>query len=316
MTNAYASAAFTGTEPPPEHLRFDPEALRAWVGGRLEGFDGPLQIMKFKGGQSNPTYRVDAGGRAYVLRRKPPGPLQPTAHAIDREFRVLTALVGAGVPIPHPHLYCDDPGVIGSAFYIVDAVDGPVYWSAELPGMTPEFRRAYYTDLVQTLAKIDSVDWKATGLENFGRPTQYTQRNLERWYKIFCDTKPTDVPEMDWSAAALRERLPKSEPVCLIHGDFGVHNTIAVPGAPRVAAVLDWEVSTIGNPLTDLAHFMRPWMEPRSRAPAGLRWPTRIWPPSESRRSKRPSRPTPRPAAWNGRTASSTWPSPCSAMRP
>ena len=262
VANAFASDVFNGTEPPPEHLRFEPDRLREWVAGRLPGFDGPIGIGKFKGGQSNPTYRIDTEAGAYALRRKPPGPLRPTAHAIDREFRVLTALAGTGVPIPAAHLYCSDAEVIGSEFYIVDAVDGPIFWNSELPGASPDYRRGYYTDLFRQLALLHAVDWQGVGLGDFGKSTGFTARNLERWYKTFRDTRAIEIPDLDWLAAALRERLPADEPVGLIHGDYGNHNVIAAPGEPRIAAILDWEVSTIGNPLVDLAHTLRPWMEP------------------------------------------------------
>jgi len=262
MTLETATAAFSGTEPPPENLQFDERALCAWIAGRLPGFDGPITVGKFKGGQSNPTYRIDTPAGSYVLRRKPPGPLRPTAHAIDREFRVLSALAGTGVPIPLPHLYCTDEAVIGSEFYIVDAVEGMVHWSCELPGMTPQYRKDYYVDLFRQLAKLHAVDWREAGLTGYGKSEGFTGRNLELWYKTYCDTKAIEIPDMDWLAAALRERLPTDEPVSLIHGDYGNHNVIAAPSEPRIAAILDWEVSTIGNPLVDVAHTLRPWMEP------------------------------------------------------
>ncbi len=262
MANAYASDAFAGTEEVPGHLRFDMERLKEWVAGRLPGFEGALTVGKFKGGQSNPTYRIGASECAYVLRRKPPGPLQPTAHAIDREFRVISAVHPTGLPVARPHFYCDDPEVIGSEFYIVDAVEGPVHWNAELPGASPEYRRAYYTDLIGALGKVHALDFRALGLEEFGRHDGYAARNLKRWHKIYCDTQAIEIPDMDWTADALRERLPADEPVTLIHGDHGNHNSIAHPDRPAVAAILDWEMSTIGNPLIDLAHTMRPWMEP------------------------------------------------------
>jgi aminoglycoside phosphotransferase (APT) family kinase protein len=262
MTEAAPPAAFSGTEPPPEHLRFDERALCDWIADRLPGFDGPIDVAKFKGGQSNPTYRIATGSGAYVLRRKPPGELRPGAHAIDREFRVLSALAPTGIPIPKPHLYCDDRAVIGSEFYLVDAVEGEVHWNAELPARTPEYRDAYYTNLIDKLAAVHMVDWRAAGLDGFGKAGGFTARNLERWYKTFCDTKAVEIPDLDWAAAALRERLPADEPVSLTHGDYGSHNVIAAPGEPRVAAILDWEISTIGNPLIDLFHAMRPWMEP------------------------------------------------------
>jgi aminoglycoside phosphotransferase (APT) family kinase protein len=259
---AAAPSAFVGTEPPPEHLRFNEDRLREWLAGRLPGFDGPIAVAKFKGGQSNPTYRIETTAGNYVLRRKPPGELRPGAHAIDREFRVLCALSPTGVPIPRPHFYCDDPSVIGSEFYLVDAVDGEVYWNAELPDQTPAYRGAYYADLIDRLAQVHTVDWRGVGLEGFGKSGGYTARQLERWYKTYCDTKAIEIPDMDWAAGALRERLPAQEPVSLVHGDYGNHNVIAAPDRPCVAAILDWEISTIGNPLVDLYHTLRPWMEP------------------------------------------------------
>jgi aminoglycoside phosphotransferase (APT) family kinase protein len=262
VSNAYASAVYAGTEEVPPHLRFDADRLREWVGDRLPGFDGPLSIAKFRGGQSNPTYRIGTRERGYVLRRKPPGPLRPTAHAIDREFRVLKALEHTATPIPRPHLYCEDSEVIGSEFYIVDAVDGPVHWSSELPGATPEYRGAYYRDLIATLGGLHALDWRALGLEDFGRSSGYAERNLNRWYKTYCETKDIEIADMDRVAGMLRERLPEDEPITLVHGDYGNHNVIAAPDEARVAAILDWEMSTIGNPLVDLAHAMRPWLEP------------------------------------------------------
>jgi aminoglycoside phosphotransferase (APT) family kinase protein len=262
MSNPYASGAYAGTEEVPEHLRFDVNRLREWAAGRLAGLGGEITVRKFKGGQSNPTYRIDTGQGSYVLRRKPPGPLQPTAHAIDREYRVMSALAGTGIPIAQAHCYCDDPAVIGSEFYIVDAVDGPVHWNCELPDRSPEYRRAYYGDLIANLGRIHALDWRSLGLEDFGRHTGYAERNLKRWHRIYTDTKAVEIGDMDWTADALRERLPADEPITLIHGDFGNHNAIADPEAPRIAAILDWEMSTIGNPLIDLAHAMRFWMEP------------------------------------------------------
>jgi aminoglycoside phosphotransferase (APT) family kinase protein len=265
VTDTLAADVFSGTEPPPPRLQFDTDRLREWIGDRLPGFEGPIRVEKFRGGQSNPTYRIDTDQKAYVLRRKPPGPLRPTAHAIDREFRVLNALAKTDMPIPRPHLYCDDPEVIGSEFYIVDAVEGPVHWSSELPGVSPDYRSAYFEDLFRQLARLHSLDWKGIGLEGFGKETGFAARNLERWYKTYCDTKAIEIPDLDWLAAALRERLPADEPVSLIHGDYGNHNVIAAPDKPRIAAILDWEISTIGNPFVDLAHAMRPWMEPPER---------------------------------------------------
>jgi len=254
--------AFVGAEPPPPHLAIDAERLKAWIAGRLPGFEGEIGIAKFKGGQSNPTYRIDTAKGAYVLRRKPPGKLVATAHAIDREFRVLSALSDSGVPIPRAHLYCQDEGVIGSQFYIVDAVAGDVPWRADLPDKSPDYRRAFYGDLMGVLAKIHAVDFQAVGLSDFGKTAGYTSRNLERWYGIYRNGVEAEIPVMEAVAAELRARMPADEPISLVHGDYGCHNVIAAPQAPRVAAVLDWEMATLGNPLIDLAHTLRPWLEP------------------------------------------------------
>jgi aminoglycoside phosphotransferase (APT) family kinase protein len=255
-------ARFKGLEAPPAALAFDAAALSRWVGDRLEGFDHPITVGKFKGGQSNPTYCLDTGAGRYVLRRRPPGVGASSAHAIDREFKVLRALEATDVPTPRVFLYCEDESVIGSAFYLVEYVAGRVFWSAELPELSPPERSAFYDDLNACLARLHSVDVDAVGLGDLGRRDGYTQRNFERWWKTYQASKAADIPDMDWLAAALRERMPSSEPVTLIHGDFGVYNVIADPVAPRVAAVLDWEMATIGNPLVDLAHTMRPWLEP------------------------------------------------------
>jgi aminoglycoside phosphotransferase (APT) family kinase protein len=260
---------FQGTEAPPEALRIDTAALAGWVGDRLPGFDGPIAVAKFKGGQSNPTYRLDTGAGCYVLRRRPPGVGPSTAHAIDREFKVLRAMEGTGVPAPRVFLYCDDESVIGSAFYLVEFIPGRVFWSAELPELSRDERGAFYDDLGACLARLHSVDIEAVGLSDLGRHGGYTARNFERWWNIFQAGRTVDVPDMDWLADALRERMPASEPITLIHGDYGVYNVIAAPDRPKIAAVLDWEMATIGNPLVDLAHSMRPWLEPP--APDGSR---------------------------------------------
>jgi len=255
-------SAFEGTEEAPEKLAINTDRLSAWVGDRLPGFAGQIAVSKFKGGQSNPTYCLDMGERRYVLRRRPPGVGATSAHAIDREFKILNALDGTDVPVPHVFLYCDDESVIGSEFYLVEYIAGRVFWSAEIPEYSNEERAEFYDDLGACLAKIHKLDIDAIGLGDLAKREGFTARNLGRWWKTYQASQLVDVPDMAWLTDALRERLPPTEPLALIHGDYGVYNIIATPDAPRIAAVLDWEIATLGNPLVDLAHTMRPWLEP------------------------------------------------------
>jgi aminoglycoside phosphotransferase (APT) family kinase protein len=253
---------FKGMEQPSEALAIDTRALATWMNDRLPGFDRDFTVRKFKGGQSNPTYCLSTQAGPYVLRRRPPGVGASSAHAVDREFKVLCALKTVGLPIPCAYLYCDDATVIGSEFYLVEFVEGRMFWSAELPELNATERGRFLDDMNDCLARLHKVDVAAVGLNDLGRHEGYTRRNFERWWKTYRASKLIDVPDMEWVADALRERLPSSEPLALIHGDFGIYNIIAHSGQPRVRAILDWEMATLGNPLVDLAHTMRPWLEP------------------------------------------------------
>jgi aminoglycoside phosphotransferase (APT) family kinase protein len=258
------TSLFQGTEVPIEALAISSATLSAWIGDRLPGFDKPFTVRKFKGGQSNPTYCISTEAGPYVLRRRPPGVAASSAHAIDREFKVLCALQGAGLPIPHVYFYCDDAAVIGSEFYMVEYVEGRVFWSAELPELISPERGQFLDSMNASLARLHKVDFNAVGLGNLARHEGYIQRNFERWWKTYNTSKLVEISDMDWLASALRERLPTAEPLTLIHGDFGIYNLIAHPKEARIAAILDWEMATLGNPLVDLAHTMRPWLEPPS----------------------------------------------------
>lgn len=254
-------ALFSGTEAPPEHLALDCDALLRYLAPRLAGLGPRLEAVKFKGGQSNPTYRLTSGSQTYVLRRRPAGKLLASAHAIDREYRVMNALAGIGFPAPRTHLYCDDESVIGSHFYIVDCIDGRVFWNAEMPGVAPSERAVVYDAMNALLARLHQIDPVAIGLGDFGPTENYAARNLARWSKIYVQSKLVDLPDMDWLMATLTQRLPVEQKATLLHGDFGLYNIILHPERPEILAVLDWEMSTLGDPFIDLAHHVRPWWE-------------------------------------------------------
>lgn len=252
---------FEGAEPPPEHLAIDADRLRPYLAARLPGVDGALEVLKFKGGQSNPTYRVRGPGAAYVLRRQPPGRLVESAHAIDREYRVLQALAAAGIPVPRPHLWCDDEAVLGFPFYVVEHVEGRVFWDADLPGLEPPERAAVYDEMNDVIARLHMLDLDVVGLGDLGRRDGYAARNLARWSRIYEASKLVDIADMDWLIAKLPQVLPQDGEARLIHGDYGLYNIIVHEAEPRLLAVLDWEMATVGDPLVDLAHHLRAWWE-------------------------------------------------------
>jgi aminoglycoside phosphotransferase (APT) family kinase protein len=250
-------ARFSGTETPPAHLALDGSRLEAYLADRQ--IAPPIEIRKFKGGQSNPTYLIRTRDRALVLRRKPPGDLVPTAHAIDREFRAITALFAGGFPVPTPIEYCADRAVVGTEFYLVEYLEGRVFWDPSLPGISCGDRHAIYADANRWIARIHSADVDALGLADFGRGTSYAARNLRRWSDQYIASELVPVPDMHWLMQALVERLPINPPVSLIHGDYGLYNLIIHPTQPTVVAILDWEMATLGDPFVDLAHHLRPW---------------------------------------------------------
>lgn len=245
--------------------------LAVYLEGHVPGFRGPLVATKFKGGQSNPTYLVEAASGKYVLRRKPPGVLLPSAHAVDREFRVLQALHGGPVPVAKPLHLCTDESVIGSMFYLMDFVPGRVHWDPSLPDMTPAQRAAHYEAIIATLAALHSLDPAAIGLGDFGKPGNYFARQVHRWTEQYRASETQSIPAME----ALIDRLPARCPaddgrVALVHGDFRIDNLMFAPEAPRVLAVVDWELSTLGHPLADLGYFCMALRLPRNPALPGL----------------------------------------------
>jgi aminoglycoside phosphotransferase (APT) family kinase protein len=262
MSNPSRQELFSGTEMPSELLALDAGRLEDWLESTVEGFSGPMTIEKFRGGQSNPTYRIATPERVYVLRKQPPGNLLPSAHAVDREYRVIEALYRAGFPVPRPFVYCDDREVVGTPFYVVAHVDGRLFWQVELPGVSAGDRAAIYDSMNETLAALHALDPVALGLGDFGRPGNYLERQFSRWSKQYRAAESEPLPDMDWLIETLPHFIPASSANRLVHGDFGLHNIMIHKTEPRVVAVLDWEIATLGDPLGDLGHHLTAWHLP------------------------------------------------------
>jgi aminoglycoside phosphotransferase (APT) family kinase protein len=261
--------AFSGTKDVAEPLRFALARLEAYLAREVPGFAGPLSVRQFKGGQSNPTYLLETPARAYVLRRKPPGKLLPSAHAVDREFRVIRALASQGFPVAKPVVYCDDESVTGTAFYVMDFVVGRVFWNPDMPGSAPAERAAVYDAMNDTLARLHSFDPAAIGLADFGRGENYVARQVDRWSKQYRASQTQTIDEMERLIAWLPSHIPPSGPPRLVHGDYRLDNVILHESEPRVLAVLDWELSTIGDPLADFTYHLMQWHMPPDDAGAG-----------------------------------------------
>lgn len=256
------SQTFTGTTEVREAHRFDEARLHAWLQAHVPGYSGPLRVSQFKGGQSNPTYRLDAGGKAYVLRRKPPGKLLASAHAVDREYQVICALYGTGVPVARPYGLCEDETVIGTAFYVMDCVDGRVLWDPQLPGLEPAQRAALFDEMNRVIAALHTVDPAQVGLTEFGKPGNYFARQIARWTKQYRASETESIDAMDRLIAWLPLHIPPGDEVCIVHGDYRLDNLIFDAAEPRIAAVLDWELSTLGHPLADFAYHCMTWHVP------------------------------------------------------
>lgn len=266
------SEQFTGVKPVEERHRIDAGPLEEFLKKHLEGFRGPLGIEQFRGGQSNPTYRVTAGGRRYALRRKPPGKLLPSAHAVDREFKVIKALHGVGFPVARPYVLCEDDAVIGTAFYVMDCVEGRVLWDQSLPGMAKAERGAIWEELNRVIALLHSIDYKAVGLADFGKAGSYIERQVGRWTKQYQASETMKIEAMDQLIAWLPKNIPATDETTIVHGDYRLDNTVFHPTEPRMLAVLDWELSTLGDPLADFAYHCMSWHIPpgKFRGIAGL----------------------------------------------
>jgi aminoglycoside phosphotransferase (APT) family kinase protein len=261
--------AFSGTREVAERLRFDAARLEGYLRDHAAGFAGPATVSQFKGGQSNPTYLIETPTRRYVLRRKPPGKLLPSAHAVDREFKVINAIHAQGFPVAEPVLYCADETVIGTAFFVMGYVEGRVFWEPHMPASVPEERARVYDGMNATLARLHTFDPAAIGLADFGRGENYVARQVERWSKQYRASETQHVAEMEELIAWLPAHLPPPQPARLVHGDYRLDNMILAPAAPDILAVLDWELSTLGDPLADFTYHLMQWHMPHSEAGTG-----------------------------------------------
>lgn len=269
---------FVGTRAVSEQHAFDTDALTSWMKQHVEGFEGPVQVEMFKGGQSNPTYKLLTPRKSYVMRSKP-GPvakLLPSAHAIEREYRVMKGLAGTDVPVPHMYALCEDESIIGRAFYIMEFMEGRVLWDQSLPGMTPEQRAEIYDEMNRVIAALHKVKFAERGLADYGKSGNYFERQIGRWSKQYVASITQPIPEMDklmeWLPAHMPASARDESRVSIVHGDYRLDNLMFHPTEPRVIAVLDWELSTLGHPLADFSYHCMSWHIPASlgRGIAGL----------------------------------------------
>ena len=261
--------AFSGTKEAPPALALDAARLSDYLAQNIKGFAGPLTIRQFKGGQSNPTYLLETPARRYVLRRKPPGRLLPSAHAVDREHRVIGALFAQNFPVAEPLCYCADETVTGTPFYVMSFADGRVFWEPQMPGSTPAERKAVYNAMNETIARLHTFDPAGIGLSDFGRGENYVARQVERWSKQYRASETEKIDAMERLIGWLPSHIPPAGPPRLVHGDYRIDNLIVAKDAPKIIAVLDWELSTLGDPLADFSYHLMAWHMPHSDSAAG-----------------------------------------------
>ena len=253
--------------------RFDVGRLDTWLADRLDGFGDGLRVRQYEGGQSNPTFLVQSSTRQVVLRKKPPGVLLPTAHQVDREFRILAGLAGSGVAVPEVYALCEDASVIGTTFYVMAHVEGRIFTDPRLPGLHPGDRRALYLSTVAGLAAVHAVDVDAAGLGALGPPSGYLERQVGRWARQYAASRTEDIDAMDALVRWLPEHLPPSPPTTLVHGDYRIGNLVFARDSARLAGVLDWELATLGDPFADLAYLCMGYHHDRSSHPGLIPYP-------------------------------------------
>jgi aminoglycoside phosphotransferase (APT) family kinase protein len=260
---------FSGTRPPLPEFRIDPIRLSQYLENQIEDFRGPLSIRQFNGGQSNPTYQVETATGDYVLRRKPPGKLLPSAHAVEREFRIMQALGKVGFPVPNVLCLCEDVNVIGTPFYIMDYVEGRVVWVPAMPDSNPAERSAVFAAMTDRLADLHMLDPGALGLADYGRGENYVARQISRWSEQYRTSRTAEITEMEGLIEWLPTKIPRQDRVAIVHGDFRLDNLILDPGHATIRAVIDWELSTLGDPVADFANFLMQWKMPPTESGAG-----------------------------------------------
>lgn len=250
-----------------EAHRFDQESLHRYLTSHLPGYRGPLSIRQFSGGQSNPTFKLTTGNGNYVLRKKPPGKLLKSAHKIEREHRIFTALAHTDVPVPRTYLLCEDASIIGTPFYVMDFLEGRVFTDNTLPDLPAAERTAVYAEMNRVLATLHSVDYQAEGLSDYGAPGNYFARQTDRWRDQYLQSKTDEIESMECLMRFLAENMPDDETTCIVHGDYQLYNLMYHPTEPRVLAVLDWELSTLGHPMADLAYNCMKYHQAGEMAP-------------------------------------------------
>jgi aminoglycoside phosphotransferase (APT) family kinase protein len=258
---------YSGTKDVSPALRFDVARLEAYLSEKVARFTGPLSVKQFRGGQSNPTYLLETPARRYVLRRKPPGKLLPSAHAVDREYRAIAALYPQNFPVAEPVLYCEDAGVVGTAFYVMGYADGRVFWEPHMPQSSPAERASVYDAMNATLARLHSFKPAEIGLGDFGRGENYVARQIDRWSKQYRASETEKIDEMDELMQWLPAHVPPPGPVAIVHGDYRLDNMVLHKTEPKILAVLDWELSTLGDPLADFTYHLMQWEMPTLDGP-------------------------------------------------
>jgi aminoglycoside phosphotransferase (APT) family kinase protein len=255
-----AEVDFVGTVAPEGADRLDEAKLAEWLQANVAGFAGPFSVSKFKGGQSNPTYKIEAASGNYVLRRKPFGPLLPSAHAVDREYKVQAGLYKSGFPVAKQYGLCTDDNVLGSWFYVMGMIDGRTIWNGAMPDSNPAERRAVYFEMIDVLARLHNTDVEAAGLSDYGRPGNYFGRQVDRWTKQYRLSETEVMPEMEQLIAWLPATLPEQTRTSVVHGDYRIDNAIFERDGTKILAVLDWELSTLGDPLADFTYVAMAWV--------------------------------------------------------
>jgi len=260
---------FSGTREVADAHRFDERKLCEYLALHIDGFAPPMTVRQFRGGQSNPTYELVTPARKYVLRRKPPGRLLPSAHAVDREYRIIAALYPTGFPVAKPYVLCEDDSIIGTAFYVMECVEGRIFWGPLLPGLAPHERSAIYDSMNATFARLHMLDYEKLGLAAFGKPGNYIARQIARWTRQYQASQTESIPEMEKLIDWLPRHLPVEERISIVHGDFRLDNIVLHPARPEILAVIDWELSTIGDPLADFTYHLMQWQMPPGVATGG-----------------------------------------------